>query len=64
MLEVLQAAGATASLRRYEESPDQVEAAFQVHFQQVGALEKAAQRLRERCAGVRISCLEEHGLGV
>lgn len=64
MIEVLQAAGATASLRRYEESPDQVEAAFQVHFQQVGALEQAAQRLRERCAGVRLSCLEERGLGV
>lgn len=64
ILDVLKAAGATASLKRLDESPDQIEAAFQVHFPQVGALEKAGQRLRELCAGVRLSCLEERGLGV
>ncbi len=64
MLEVLKTAGASATLKRFEEGPDQIEAAFQVHFPHVQALEKAGQRLRELCAGVRLSCLEERGLGV
>lgn len=64
ILGALTDAGATASLKRFDETPEQLEASFQVSFKQIGSLEKATQRLRELCDGVRISCLEERGLGV
>jgi hypothetical protein len=64
ILGALTEAGATAILKRFDETPEQLEASFQVTFKQVGSLEKASQRLRELCAEVRISCLEERGLGV
>jgi uncharacterized membrane protein YhiD involved in acid resistance len=64
ILGALTDAGATASLKRFDETPEQLEASFQVSFKQVGSLEQASQRLRELCEGVRISCLEERGLGI
>ncbi len=64
LLQVITGAGATASLKRYEESPDQIEAAFQVNFRHLSALEEARRRLRELSGGLRISCLEDRGLGL
>jgi len=63
ILEALGAVGATASLKRLDESPEQVEAAFIVDFQGVGKLEQFTKRLRELSPSVRVSCLDERGLG-
>lgn len=62
ILEALTASGARARLRRLDESPDSLEAAFHVDFQDVGKLEQFSQRLRKLSAGVRVSCLDDRGL--
>ena len=62
ILEALAASGASASLKRFDETPELLEAAFHVDFHEVGKLEKFTQRLRELSAGVRVSCLDDRGL--
>jgi uncharacterized membrane protein YhiD involved in acid resistance len=64
ILDALGAAGARASLKRFDETPDLVEASFLVDFKEVGRLEKFNQRLRELNQGIKISCLDDRGLGV
>jgi hypothetical protein len=56
ILEALGTVGATASLKRLDETPEQVEAAFIVDFQGVGKLEQFTKRLRELSPSVRVSC--------
>ena len=63
ILEALTAAGATASLKRFDETPDRIEAAFLVHFKDVGALEQFNRKLRELSPEARVSCVDDHGLG-
>jgi uncharacterized membrane protein YhiD involved in acid resistance len=63
ILEALTAAGATASLKRLDETPDRIEAAFLVHFKDVGALEQFNRKLRELSPDARVSCVDDHGLG-
>ncbi len=62
MLQALAEVGATASLKRFDQSADQLEAAFHVDFKQVADLERFSQRLRELSPAVRVSCLEDRGL--
>lgn len=62
ILEALSASGASASLKRLDETPDLIEAAFNVDFREVSKLEKFTQRLRDLSAGVRVSCLDDRGL--
>jgi uncharacterized membrane protein YhiD involved in acid resistance len=62
ILEALGASGATASLKRFDQTPDQLEAAFMVDFKEVNRLELFQQRLRELSPDVRISCLDDRGL--
>jgi uncharacterized membrane protein YhiD involved in acid resistance len=62
ILEALTASGASASLKRFDETPELLEAAFNVDFREVGKLEKFTQRLRELSAGVKVSCLDDRGL--
>jgi uncharacterized membrane protein YhiD involved in acid resistance len=63
ILEVLNAAGAAASLKRFDETPGQIEAAFLVNFKTVDALEQFNRRLRELSPDARVSCLDDRGLG-
>jgi uncharacterized membrane protein YhiD involved in acid resistance len=63
ILQALTASGATASLKRFDETPGQVEAAFLVNFKNVDALEQFNRRLRELNPDVKVSCLDDHGLG-
>lgn len=63
ILEALSAAGARASLKRFDEAPDVLAAAFQVDFREVARLEQFSRRLRELSAGVKVSCLDDRGLG-
>jgi uncharacterized membrane protein YhiD involved in acid resistance len=62
ILEALSAAGASASLKRLDETPDQIEASFLVDFRDVAALEEFNQRLREISPEARVSCLDDRGL--
>ncbi|MGA2866955.1 MAG: DUF4956 domain-containing protein [Verrucomicrobiota bacterium] len=63
ILQALAAAGASASLKRLDQTPDLLEAAFVVDFKDVARLEQFNQRLRELSPQVRISCLDDRGLG-
>lgn len=62
ILETLSAAGARASLKRFDETPDQLEASFLVDFKDVSRLEQFNQRLRELSQTVKVSCLDDRGL--
>jgi uncharacterized membrane protein YhiD involved in acid resistance len=62
IVEVLTAAGAAASLKRFDETPDHLEAAFLVNFKDVGALEQFSRRLHELSPEVKVSCLDDRGL--
>jgi hypothetical protein len=63
-LAALAAVGASATLKRFDQTPDLIEAAFVVDFKQVAKLEQFNQRLRELSPQVKISCLDDAGLGV
>ena len=63
ILAALAAVGASATLKRFDQTPDLIEAAFVVDFKQIGHLEQFNQRLRELSPQVRISCLDDRGLG-
>ena len=63
VLEALTQAGATASLKRFEQTPESLEGSFQVAFADAAKLEGFNQRLRELNPTVRISYFEERGLG-
>ncbi len=64
ILEALSASGARASLRRLDETPEQIEASFLVDFREVAKLEQFTRRIRELCQEVKVSCLEDRGLAV
>ncbi len=64
VLEALTQAGATtASLKRFDESPEQTEVALRVAFKDVAKLEDFNRRLRGLSGGVKLSYHEDHGLG-
>ena len=64
ILEALAAVGAAATLKRLDQTPDSLEAAFVVDFKDIGSLEQFNQRLRQVSPQVQISCLDDRGLGV
>jgi len=63
ILAALAEVGASATLKRFDQNPEQVEAAFVVDFKQVGRLEEFNRKLRGLSPQVKISCLDERGLG-
>lgn len=63
ILEALAAEGARASLKRFDRSPEQFEASFLVDFKQVSDLERFTQRLRALSPQVKVSCLDDSGIG-
>jgi hypothetical protein len=62
IFQALAGVGAAASLKRFERTPELLEAAFQVNFKQVAHLEKFTQQLRELSPDVKVSCLDDRGL--
>jgi len=62
IMEILTSSGASADLKRFDETPELLEVAFVVDFKQLGALEKFARQLRETDESVKISCLDDRGL--
>lgn len=63
IMEAFTAEGAKASLKRFDRTPEQFEAAFLVDFKDVGNLERFTQRLRGLSPHVKVSCLDDSGLG-
>jgi hypothetical protein len=61
MLDMLRAAGATAALKRLDETTETISAAFLVDFRSVGDIEAFGRQLRERNPAVRVSCLDDRG---
>jgi hypothetical protein len=62
ILQALAGVGATAALKRFDQSPDSLEAAFLVDFKQVAHLEQFATQLRELSPEVKVSCLDDRGM--
>jgi hypothetical protein len=62
ILEVLSAAGASASLKRFDQSAARIEASFLVDFRDVAALEQFTRQLRELSPEATVSCLDDRGL--
>jgi len=62
ILQVLTSLGATAALKRFDHTPESLEAAFQVDFKQVAHLEQFTNQLRELSPEVRVSCLDDRGM--
>jgi hypothetical protein len=62
MLQVMAGVGATAVLKRYDQTPESLETAFVVDFKHVSHLEQVTNRLREMCSEVKISCLDDRGI--
>jgi hypothetical protein len=62
ILQTLTGVGAAASLKRFDQSPEQLEAAFLVDFKEVSHLEQFTRKLRELSPEVRVSCLDDRGL--
>jgi hypothetical protein len=63
LLELLTSVGASANLKRLDETPELLEAAFLVDFKQVHRLEQFTQKVRALSPAARISCLDDRGLG-
>ena len=62
ILQALAGVGATAALKRFDQSPDSLEAAFLVDFKQVAHLEQFTNQLQELSPEVRVSCLDDRGM--
>jgi uncharacterized membrane protein YhiD involved in acid resistance len=62
ILQALTSVGATASLKRFDQSQESLEAAFVVDFKQVAHLEQFTRQLQEVSPEVRVSCLDDRGL--
>jgi hypothetical protein len=64
ILEAFKESGATASLKRLDETPDRLEASFLVDFEGVSQMEDFNRSLRELNGQVTVSYLEERGLAL
>jgi len=63
ILDTLKAHCSAAALKRFDETPELIEASFQVQFESVSNLDTCSQRLRALGDGVKISYLEQNGIG-
>jgi hypothetical protein len=63
ILELLSTAGARASLRRFDETPEVLRTSFLVDFQDLGKLEAFRHRLLSLSPKVEIACVDDRGLG-
>lgn len=62
MLQILTALGASAALKRFDHTPQALEAAFLVDFKQVAVLEQFTNKLRQLSPEVRVSCIDDRGI--
>jgi uncharacterized membrane protein YhiD involved in acid resistance len=64
ILEAIKAHSTDVGLKRFDQTPDLVEASFQVQFESVAKLDACSRQLRSLGDGVRVSYLEQTGLNV
>ncbi len=64
ILQSLAAVGASATLKRLDRTPDLLEAAFLVDFKGINELEQFTDKMRLLSPEVRISCVDDRGLGM
>jgi len=64
ILAVLNTHASAVGLKRFDQTPELVEASFQVQFMSVDGLEACSQELRRLGDGVRFSYLEQNNLGL
>ena len=64
ILTALKVHASAAGLRRFDQTPDVLEASFQVQFESVACLDECSQALRKLGEGVRVSYLEQNNLGL
>ena len=62
VLQTLAGVGATASLKRFDRTPESLETAFLVDFKQVAHLEQFTNQIREISPEVKVSCMDDRGL--
>ena len=62
IIQTLAGVGATASLKRFERTPESLETAFLVDFKQVAHLEQFTSQIREIDPEVKVSCMDDRGL--
>jgi hypothetical protein len=62
VLQVLTGIGATASLKRFDRTPESLETAFLVDFKQVAHLEQFTKQICELSPEVKVSCMDDRGL--
>ena len=62
IMQTLAGVGATASLKRFERTPESLETAFLVDFKQVAHLEQFTNQIREINPEVKVSCMDDRGL--
>jgi hypothetical protein len=63
ILAVLEASSAAAAVKRFDQTPDLIEASFAVRFDSAAQLDACARRLRALDEQVRVSFIEQSGLG-
>lgn len=62
ILEILKTTTRGSALKRFDETPELIEASFQTRFENSDQLHKCSQKLRELAPDVKISFLEQGGL--
>jgi uncharacterized protein DUF4956 len=62
ILQILVGVGATAALKRFDQTSELLETAFLVEFKKVANLEQFTNQLRELSPEVKVSCLDDRGI--
>jgi len=63
ILEALKAHARATELKRFDETPDLVEASFEIQFDNIARLDACSQQLRALGDSVRVSYLDQTGIG-
>lgn len=64
ILAALKAHATAAGLKRFDQTPEVLEASFQVQFENVARLDACSRELRKLGESVRVSYLEQNNLGI
>ena len=64
ILAALNSHATAAGLKRFDQTPELIEASFQVQFDTIARLDACSQALRKLGDGVRISYLEQSNLSL
>jgi hypothetical protein len=63
ILQILTAVGAKAALKRFDQSSEWHETAYSVDFKHVAHMEEFTNKLRQLSPEVKVTCLDDRGIG-